>query len=68
MAVAVPIKRMLWCSASSAGRYTKPAAAVDLMAQIKALVDPNLILNPYKVLPAVAVARHLPAHHVPAAA
>lgn len=31
--------------------YSKPAAAVALMAQIKRLMDPNGILNPYKVLP-----------------
>jgi len=35
----------------------KPAAAIDLMAAIKRTLDPNLILNPYKVLPAAAVGR-----------
>jgi hypothetical protein len=40
---------------------------VDIMARIKALLDPNLILNPYKVLPREALARQLPAR-VPAAA
>jgi D-2-hydroxyglutarate dehydrogenase len=37
--------------------YSKPAAAVDLMARIKALMDPEGILNPYKVLPAEALKR-----------
>jgi D-2-hydroxyglutarate dehydrogenase len=32
--------------------YSKPAAAVDLMRQLKHLMDPHGILNPYKVLPA----------------
>jgi D-2-hydroxyglutarate dehydrogenase len=31
--------------------YTKPPAAVALMAGIKQLLDPHGILNPYKVLP-----------------
>ena len=32
-------------------RYTKSEAAVRVMGSIKALFDPNGILNPYKVLP-----------------
>ncbi|KAK9827995.1 hypothetical protein WJX81_006665 [Elliptochloris bilobata] len=48
--------------------YSKPAAAVDVMAQIKALLDPNLILNPYKVLPRAALAGNVPAQRMPAAA
>jgi len=35
--------------------YSKPAAAVDLMAHIKVALDPNNILNPYKVLPAASI-------------
>lgn len=31
--------------------YSKPAAAVKLMQDIKHLMDPHGILNPYKVLP-----------------
>jgi FAD/FMN-containing dehydrogenase len=31
--------------------YSKPRVAVDLMRQIKTVMDPNGILNPYKVLP-----------------
>jgi hypothetical protein len=31
--------------------YTQPPAAVELMRQIKAVLDPAGILNPYKVLP-----------------
>lgn len=31
--------------------YSKPSRAVALMAQIKALLDPKGILNPYKTLP-----------------
>jgi len=31
--------------------YSKPPEAVQLMASIKKLLDPNSILNPYKVLP-----------------
>lgn len=34
--------------------YSKPPAAVALMAKLKALLDPQGILNPYKVLPAAA--------------
>ncbi len=33
-------------------RYTKPPQAVDMMRDIKQLLDPRGILNPYKVLPA----------------
>lgn len=33
----------------------KPPAAIDLMGLIKRTMDPNLILNPYKVLPASAL-------------
>ena len=36
--------------------YSKPAVAVELMARIKASLDPNNILNPYKYLPAQAIA------------
>jgi D-2-hydroxyglutarate dehydrogenase len=36
--------------------YSKPPAAVALMGRIKRMMDPNGILNPYKVLPAAAVA------------
>lgn len=32
-------------------RYTKPPQAVNMMRDIKQLLDPNGILNPYKVLP-----------------
>ncbi len=31
--------------------YSKPPLAVDLMRQVKAALDPQGILNPYKVLP-----------------
>ncbi|KAF8018717.1 hypothetical protein BT93_H3577 [Corymbia citriodora subsp. variegata] len=31
--------------------YSKSPAAVQLMASVKNLLDPNHILNPYKVLP-----------------
>jgi len=31
--------------------YTKSPAAVTIMGDIKAMLDPHLILNPYKVLP-----------------
>ncbi|KAI8477357.1 MAG: hypothetical protein J3K34DRAFT_453004 [Monoraphidium minutum] len=34
--------------------YSKPAAAVELMGAVKRLLDPNGILNPYKVLPFAA--------------
>lgn len=34
--------------------YSKPPAAVQLMRQLKALLDPKGILNPYKVLPTQA--------------
>lgn len=34
--------------------YSKPPAAVLLMQQLKALLDPKGILNPYKTLPARA--------------
>ena len=30
---------------------SKPAEAVDIMSGIKHLLDPNGILNPYKLLP-----------------
>jgi len=36
--------------------YSKPARAVQVMAQLKASFDPNNILNPYKVLPASSIA------------
>uniref|UniRef100_A0A0A9E8J0 FAD-binding oxidoreductase/transferase type 4 C-terminal domain-containing protein n=1 Tax=Arundo donax TaxID=35708 RepID=A0A0A9E8J0_ARUDO len=36
--------------------YSKSPEAVQLMASIKKLLDPNSILNPYKVLPQSAVA------------
>ena len=32
-------------------RYSKSEEAVDLMGKFKTLLDPNQILNPYKVLP-----------------
>jgi D-2-hydroxyglutarate dehydrogenase len=35
--------------------YSKSPEAVQLMASIKKLVDPNSILNPYKVLPQSAL-------------
>ena len=31
--------------------YSKSHSAIQLMKQMKALMDPNNILNPYKVLP-----------------
>lgn len=31
--------------------YSKSAESIDLMKQVKALMDPQNILNPYKVLP-----------------
>lgn len=31
--------------------YSKAPEAIEAMANLKALFDPNLILNPYKVLP-----------------
>lgn len=34
--------------------YSKPPAALRLMQQLKALLDPKGILNPYKTLPAQA--------------
>ena len=36
--------------------YSQPPAAVALMATLKAALDPRGILNPYKVLPAPAMA------------
>ncbi|XP_048664915.1 D-2-hydroxyglutarate dehydrogenase, mitochondrial isoform X4 [Marmota marmota marmota] len=35
-------------------RYSKPPPAVQLMQQLKALLDPKGILNPYKLLPTQA--------------
>lgn len=32
-------------------RYSKSAEAVQLMGRFKSLLDPNQILNPYKLLP-----------------
>lgn len=32
-------------------KYSKKPEALDLMKQLKAIMDPNGILNPYKVLP-----------------
>lgn len=32
-------------------QYSKSASAIGLMKQIKHMMDPNGILNPYKVLP-----------------
>lgn len=32
-------------------KYSKRTAAIDLMYQMKKMMDPNGILNPYKVLP-----------------
>jgi FAD/FMN-containing dehydrogenase len=32
-------------------RYTKPDKAIDMMQDIKAMLDPNHIMNPYKFLP-----------------
>ena len=32
-------------------RYSKSQEAVDLMGKFKSLLDPNQILNPYKLLP-----------------
>lgn len=32
-------------------RYTKRPEAIDMMRDLKQLLDPNGILNPYKVLP-----------------
>lgn len=34
--------------------YSKPSVAVTLMQQLKAMLDPKGILNPYKTLPAQA--------------
>lgn len=34
--------------------YSKSAEAIQVMADVKALLDPNRILNPYKVLPATS--------------
>jgi D-2-hydroxyglutarate dehydrogenase len=31
--------------------FSKSAEAIDMMRQLKTLMDPNGILNPYKVLP-----------------
>lgn len=31
--------------------FSKPEASIDIMKNIKKLLDPNGILNPYKVLP-----------------
>lgn len=31
--------------------YSKPPAALELMRQLKGLLDPKGILNPYKTLP-----------------
>lgn len=33
-------------------RYSKSEEAVELMGRFKSLLDPNQILNPYKLLPA----------------
>ena len=35
--------------------YTKSPQAVAIMAALKRAFDPNLILNPYKLLPAAAL-------------
>ena len=35
------------------GRYSKPAEAIDIMHRVKAMLDPNHIMNPYKFLPRV---------------
>ncbi len=32
-------------------RYSKPAEAIDIMHRVKAMLDPNQIMNPYKFLP-----------------
>lgn len=32
-------------------KYSKSPSAINLMKQIKTMMDPNGILNPYKVLP-----------------
>uniref|UniRef100_A0A061SMM5 D-2-hydroxyglutarate dehydrogenase n=1 Tax=Tetraselmis sp. GSL018 TaxID=582737 RepID=A0A061SMM5_9CHLO len=37
--------------------YSQPPEAIRLMATLKAMLDPNNILNPYKVLPREAVAQ-----------
>lgn len=42
------------CHVASTGhacRYSKSQEAVDLMGKFKSLLDPNQILNPYKLLP-----------------
>jgi len=31
--------------------YSKPDVAIQIMGQLKAMFDPNHILNPYKYLP-----------------
>ena len=33
------------------GRYSKPAEAIDIMHRVRAMLDPNQIMNPYKFLP-----------------
>lgn len=33
--------------------FSKSKEAIDMMRQLKVLMDPNAILNPYKVLPAL---------------
>ena len=32
-------------------RYTKPEPMIRMMSAIKQVFDPNLIMNPYKLLP-----------------